>query len=410
MKKEKILMLQELLVTQMNHWILFLLAVSVMGVIGTSRPVLWKWAVCSLLPLFFGIVRRFSNHFLVFVISHVLPVVFVIMVPSDALVEKIALALMVIGYVAYSFYLRVMTEERLDGVLHPAAAVGIAGLGILLQHYQGIQDWESYYVPPLIIFLGLYFVQLYLEQYQHFMIVNDSSKGQIPEKEMFRSGIMLVVFFSAAVMVVLLLTSDIGWVGQITSVLKAILIWLIRLLVRGKETTEEVPIEEQEVVTKQDTGWMPVEDAEPSMFWIILEKIVIVLVYALMIAICIGAIYALVTYLYKRFSQILNKEEDEPEEVMDVREKCEVERFRKERKPLFEFLSTRERIRRMYKKEVWASRMQLVADGSPAFLKRLTARECGQVMERESLAQVYEKARYSEEECTSEDIRKAKEK
>ena len=63
----------------------------------------------------------------------------------------------------------------------------------------------------------------------------------------------------------------------------------------------------------------------------------------------------------------------------------------------------------MYKKEVWAARMQLVKDQSPALLKRMTAKECGEAMEREGLAKAYEKARYSEEECTGEDIRRAKE-
>lgn len=409
MKKEKVLMLQELLVTQMNHWILFLLAITVLGIIGADKPVLWKWAVCSLVPLLFAIVRRYSNHFLLFLVSHLLPVAFVIMVPSVAWMEKAALVLLISGYVAYSFYLRIKTEERLDVALNPAAAVGMVGIGLLLQHYQGIQEWESYYVLPIIIFLGLYFIQLYLEQYLHFMIVNDSSKGRIPEKQMFRSGITLVIIFSAAVMVVLLLTSDIRWVGEIASALKMILIWLLRLLIKGREVTEEVPMEEQEVVPKQDTGWMPVEDAEPSMFWLILEKIVIVLVYVALIALCLWAIYALVTFLYNRFQHTLDKENDEPDVVSDVREKCEVERFRKERKPLFEFLSTRERIRRMYKKEVWAARMQLVKDQSPALLKRMTAKECGEAMEREGLAKAYEKARYSEEECTGEDIRRAKE-
>ena len=53
--------------------------------------------------------------------------------------------------------------------------------------------------------------------------------------------------------------------------------------------------------------------------------------------------------------------------------------------------------------------MQLVKDQSPALLKRMTAKECGEAMEREGLAKAYEKARYSEEECTGEDIRRAKE-
>ena len=410
MKKEKILMLQELLVTQMNHWILVLVPVTILGVIDAKRPVLWKWALCSMVPFLFSIVRRYSNHFLVFLISHVLPLAVLMMLPFEDWIEKAALVLMVTGYAVYSFYLRIKTEERLDEGMPPAVAVGIAGIGLLLQHYQGIAEWESYYVPPIIIFLGVYFVELYLEQYIHFMIVNESSKGRMPEKQMFRSGISMVIVFAVVVMIILLLTSDLGWAGDIASALKMLLIWLLKLLPKGEKETAQVEVVEQEMAAKGDMGLIQAEDTEPSVIWLVLEKVVIVLACVLLIAICLAAIYALVRFLYDRFKQTLDKEAEELDEVNDVREKCEVEHFRKERKPIFEFLSTRERIRRMYKKEVWAARMQLVKDGSPAFLKRLTPKECGESMQREELARVYEKARYSQEECTAGDIKRAKEK
>ena len=44
-KKERIIMIRELLVTQMTHWLLFLLAVTVLGLTGAREPVIWKWAV-----------------------------------------------------------------------------------------------------------------------------------------------------------------------------------------------------------------------------------------------------------------------------------------------------------------------------------------------------------------------------
>ena len=411
MKKERIIMIRELLVTQMTHWLLFLLAVTVLGLMGAKEPVIWKWAVLSLVPYVLFLIRRYSDHFLVFLGSHMVPILLLGVVPYMDLAEKIAFYVCVIGYVAYSFYLRARTEDRLNGVINPIAGVGMAAGCRLFQHYQGIPEWEKYYVAPVVAFLCFYFIQLYLEQYQHFLIVNDSSTGHIPEKAMFRSGVSLVSLFSVGASVLLLLTSDVGWVGRIATVLKKILIWVLRLLFSGEsEGIEDEILPEKTTPQRQDQGMFPVEDAEPALIWVILEKIVMIAMAVAFAALIVWAIYSLIKFLHDRFQGRILFDQEEAENVTDVREKCEVERHQKEKRSVFSFLSTKERIRRIYKKEVWAGRWQLVKDGSPSFLKRLTAKECGDGLSRVSLAEVYEKARYSKGECTSEDIRRAKEK
>lgn len=412
MSKEKVLFLREILITQMNHWVLFMIGVTVMGVIQTDPPVMWRWAAYSLVPLLLFLVRRYSDHFVLFMGSHLLVAAGMFLLSGEAFVEKIMLLLCVVYYLCLSFYLRVKSEDRLDNAWNPMAAVIIGGICTLLQHYQGIQEWESYYIAPVVVFLGMYFVQMYLDQYLNFMVVNNSNKGRIPEKAMFRSGISLVTMFSMGAIVILFMASGVGWFGQITAWLKAVLIWLLRLLFSGKGAVEEEEIiAEQEQTPVQRDEFMPVEDAEPSLFWVIMEKVLMVAMAIALVALCIFVIYKLITFLRDKFNLSLKKEAAQIEdEVNDVREKCEVERKAKEKRAPFEFLSTRERIRRLYRKEVWAQRMQLVTDGSPSFLKLLTAKECGQKMERAPLAQSYDKARYSDQECTAEDVRKAKER
>lgn len=410
MKKERIIMIRELLVTQMTHWLLFLLAVTVLGLVGAKEPVIWKWAVLGLVPYILFLVRRYSNHFLVFMGSHIALILLLTVISYVDLAEQIAFYVCVIGYVAYSFYLRVRTKERLTGVINPIAAVGAAGGFRLFQHYQGIPEWERYYVAPVIIFLCFYFIQMYLEQYQHFLIVNDSSTGHIPEKAMFRSGVSLVGLFSVGVSVLLLLTSDVGWVGRIANMLKNILIWVLRLLFRGGGEEVEEILPQETTTQKQNQGMMPMEEAEPALIWVILEKLVMIAMAVAFAALIIWAIYSLIKFLHDRFQGRILFDQEEPENVTDVREKCEVERRQSKKRSFFGFLSTKERIRRIYKKEVWAGRWQLAKDGSPEVLRRLTAKECGEGLSRADMAQVYEKARYSQEECTSEDIRRAKEK
>ena len=410
MKKERIIMIRELLVTQMTHWLLFLLAVTVLGLVSAKEPVIWKWAVLGLVPYLLFLVRRYSNHFLVFMGSHIALILLLTVIPYVDLAEQIAFSVCVIGYVAYSFYLRVRTEERLTGVINPIPGVGAAAVFRLFQHYQGIPEWEKYYVVPVILFLCFYFLQMYLEQYQHFLIVNDSSTGHIPEKAMFRSGVSLVSLFSVGAAILLLLTSDVGWVGRIATVLKNILIWVLRLLFRGGGEQAEEILPQETATRKQDQGMMPMEEAEPALIWVILEKLVMIAMAVAFAALIIWAVYSLIKFLHDRFRSRIVTHEEELENTTDIREKCEIERRRSKKHSFFGFLSTKERIRRIYKKEVWTGRWQLEKDGSPDVLGRLTAKECGDVLARNRLAQVYEKARYSQEECTSEDIRRAKEK
>ncbi len=410
MKKERIIMIRELLVTQMTHWLLFLLVVTVLGLVGAREPVIWKWAVLGLVPYLLFLIRRYSNHFLVFMGSHIAFILLLTVIPYVDLAEQIAFYVCVIGYVAYSFYLRVRTEDRLTGVINPIAGVGAAAVCRLLQHYQGIPEWEKYYVVPVILFLCFYFIQMYLEQYQHFLIVNDSSTGHIPEKAMFRSGVSLVSLFSVGAAILLLLTSDVGWVGRIATVLKNILIWVLRLLFRGGGEAVEEILPQETPHRKQDQGMMPVEEAEPALIWVILEKLLMIAMAVAFAALIIWAVYSLIKFLHDRFRSRIVTGEEELENTTDIREKCEIERRQSKKHSFFGFLSTKERIRRIYKKEVWTGRWQLAKDGSPDVLRRLTAKECGVGLARNRLAQVYEKARYSQEECTSEDIRRAKEK
>ena len=129
-----------------------------------------------------------------------------------------------------------------------------------------------------------------------------------------------------------------------------------------------------------------------------------------LIAFIIFALYKLVITLHKWFSQRSDRsvEREEEDNLGDVREKCETDKRKKERKSPFAFLSVRERIRRVYKKDVWARRNFIVKEGDPRALSLMTAKEAGDKLERPALAESYEKARYSNEECTAEDLRRAK--
>lgn len=411
MKKGSIILLQGLMVCQMNHWILYLIPLTLAGLCGFEKPVFIGWLLMSLIPMLYCVIRRFSNGFWLFLLSHLAGTVSVYFLPSGNWVEKVMQILIAVVYLIYSFYLRLKTEDRLEHSIHPCMAVVISGGGLLFQKFEGTQAWDEQYVLALIFFLGLYMVHIYLEQYVYFLRVNDINKGRIPEKAMFQSGFRLILVFVGMIVGLLFLTSGVGWVGQITKMLKNILFWILHLLFKKQEQlTEEPVIGQNEPMVNNNAEFMPMEPAETFWLWIVLEKIYTAAVFIAAAFVLIKLLQALYRFLYNKFHESVELWNQAPEEgIIDIREKCEVERVKRKVLPsLSGFLSVKERIRRIYKKEVWSSRLILAESGDARLLERMTARECAEKLDKKRLAEVYEKARYSSETCSSEDIKIAK--
>ena len=411
MKKGNVMLILGLMVCQMNHWIIYFFPLTLIGLCGFEKPLLISWIVLSLVPMLYCVIRRRTNGFAMFVLSHLVPVGLVYFLPVNSWLEKAMIMLVAMVHLIYSVYLRLKTEDRLEHAIHPCVAVGAAGVGLMFQKFQGTQEWNEQYVLIVIFFLALYLIRTYLEQYLYFLVVNDINKGRIPEKAMFRSGLKYVTTFVAAVVGILFLTSGIGWVGQIAKLLKNILFWILHTLFKPQEQLTEEPIVEQNELTVDSGGeeMMPT-GGETFWLWVVLEKIYIAVVYIATVVVIIWLLYTLIRFLYRKFHETIALFNEEPEEGMrDIREKCEVEKVKKTLQlSLPGFFGVKDRIRRIYKKEVWNSRLMLAEGGEPTLLARLTAKECGAKLEKPDLAEMYEKARYSQEDCTAEDVKKAK--
>lgn len=406
MDQERITAFRELLVTQMNHWALYPLVMTAAGLTDMEYIPLWQWILCSLAPFVFFFVRRYTNGFLMLALSHAGMWICFWLLPSPNLIMKAALQVFLTCYLIYSLFLRIARRDRLDGSMHPGMTLGITAAALMLLHYHGQKRWDIYYVITLILCMGLHFLHYYLEQYLRFLVVNDSSAGHIPEKEIFRSGIGLAALYTAAGMVILLLTADIGWLGKIAGFFKMLLVWLLKLLPRGfgEDDVSETP---QKAAAER--GFTPpLENQEPFWLWELMEKLLLAAFFLLLAAVVLWGIWKLVQFLAARFRTSLKIESTELKTVRDVREKCGIERRKSDKTPFFSFLTVQDRIRRIYKKKIWSSRFELEGDGNAEALKILTARECCGRLKAQSLSQVYEKARYSNETCTAEDIKKAK--
>lgn len=404
MKKEWIQILREFLVTQMNHWVLFTPMAMIMGLAYSARPVLWEWGLCGLLPFLFFFFRVFLDHFWSFSLAHLLSLAGVFLLPGANQTEMWLLRILAAGYVLRSYHIRFRGEKQAEEGIFPLLGVGLSGVCLWATSAHGPAGWENYFVIPLILFLAFHFIRFYMEHYLRFLTVNDSSAGYIPRREIFRSGMRLVLMFTLTGALVLAAVSNTYWLSGLAGWLKGLLIGILRWLFAGRGVEEE-PEEllPQEDMVPDQNPFADLETAEPSMFWIILQRIFVTIFTVLVIVALVMALRYLVLILIARFRRRPEVHEEEEEDVVDVREKCKVVRP-KRKIPPFLFLQPRERIRRIFQKRVRAGRERILGKRHRSRLEYLTSGECADGLDQKLLAVIYDKARYSEEECTMEDV------
>ena len=411
MNQQKIIIARNLLITQMNHWIVFTIGITILGLTGSGKPDMLRWILLSLFPFFLFLIRRYTNKFLPFVAWNLLAAAVMLPILYGALIPTIVYLVYLAGYLIISAANRLRTEDRLDRMMSPIASVVVPALMLALMNYQKMEGWDLYYILPLVIFLGIYFLIYYIEHYLHFLIVNESSAGHMPEKEIFRSGLKLVIIYAAAGVLILLATANIGWLAGILRQLKNVLVWFLRLLFSLFGTDSEEITELEEVPLEEQSGGMELPEAgETFWLWQVLEYVFAFALVCALIALVVYGFVKLVKFLKARFGQSLFGEDAiKNDNSKDVREQCEIERSGGNRRNLFSlFLSPEQRVRKLYKKRILEGSNVLKEAGLHKDLNVCTVGECSGRLGIDELAGVYEKVRYSGEECTMSDVKAAK--
>lgn len=436
MKHSKIYLLQELLVVQLNNLIIYPLALTFVilfkSLVAPVRPSLTLWILCGfLLPIFY-IARCRAKNFVSFMAMHVAVLAGIILlcqchslIPLAMIqslengVNRVMLIATFIGFTCYSVYLRL--HQTTDSETMPMPfAVGVAAVALFLQHYQDFDEWDAYYRFTLILVFVLYFIHYYVKEYLNFLIVNASSTGVLPEKEIFRSGIRLAGIYTLLVAVLLLITSQITLLKEFLERLRQIIYNIIRFIFSHfpqQESVSEVFTEER--VSGDGLAGLP-EGGEPSIIWNILGVIAFVAIILVVLVSIYKAILKAIAYVKQAMAQSVRTHEKEMTDIHnDVREKCEKTRNRKQKqsRELFGFLDAKERIRRIYKKKAAAYKPVILSEEEAKSKKRFTpeklnfytAREMEQEMQAEAFSGIYEKARYSNETCTGQDVKLMKE-
>lgn len=415
MNIKKIKIASEILTEQMNHWLLFPLVLTVMGILreafGIGDPSVLLWMACSLFPLIFFLLRCKIRHLIPLIFLHLAMVLPALLLPDRYLAEKILCIVCGLGYALYSLILRLKQDALYSDVIQLPIGIVLSAAAAWLQHSQGTRDWDAYYCFTLIGVIALYLMISYIDRYLDFLTLNQSSAGFLPAREMFQSGMGLAVGYTLLGVGILFLSSQFEWLAGILQPLKQLLIRFLRFLfshLPEPEPEGEIPVQETPPRGQMEGDMLP-EPSAPFWLWQVLETIVMILFIGAVVFGIVVLTLKLIRLIRKHLVLGMFQQKTQVEDAVDFREKCELEkRTGKKRQHLFNLLSSRERIRKLYQKKILSS-AEKMPDTDKSRLDIYTAREWEPRLETDGMAEIYEQARYSNREMTSADVRKMKE-
>ena len=125
----------------------------------------------------------------------------------------------------------------------------------------------------------------------------------------------------------------------------------------------------------------------------------------LLIALALFCIYRIAVKILSLFNLKLNRPDIMVDDVVtDVRESCDKTKLKSSKKRSFKlFLTPAEKVRREFKRTAKEKVYRICKSGDPGQLSYKSAGECASAVKRSEIAEIYDRARYSDYEITEKD-------
>lgn len=368
--------------------------------LAAALPLLPLW----LIPLLLVFVRQYVKNFFLFALCHLVWIGYLFL--PLALIPKLLAGAYLILTVAYS-YVRKYTGRGED-LSMGALFLGCGSL-IFLYFLAGFLDLQAirpYLVGLAVAQILIFFVSLHILNVNETLYNVGDMMSQPAEKlRRFNGKIaaMYLVIVAAIMLLAVVLRLDVvfTWIGRGAL---ALLRLLVSLLDRGEEMGEISEEFKLEVDSPQSDA-APPAGGEPFILWIILEKILI-------IAFCVGVIVG-IAYLLYRFYKAFNKNSVQELATEEFTESSAfVEKEKRSPRPKGRLrdalqMTPEKKIRRLYFHKI--SRFMKKGDRiKPANTPVEIERALRDQENLQALTRVYQKARYSDEPITKEEVGEVK--
>lgn len=381
-----------------------------------QQPALWKYAVLSVFPFVFYLIRRYVKSLVLFFVLHigwaVVPIFF-----AGNTAEWIIFILYSAVFFAVSVYFKMTRPTPEDGVLF-VAMTAILAVVAYFSAMSGGGEKAAGIIAVLAVVYVIYFMTFeYLTGYINYIKNNEVSNQSIPKQHIFKTSVSALVGFLTLFLgfAILLIKKNYlaNLVYKIRELIERFLRWLFSFAPEPME--QGTAVEETEAIEQMHEMGENVEQVYhlPPEIAELIDRIVTIGAYVIA-----GATVIFVTYgIFRAIVEVFKiKRDDNEEEVVLVKEKVVRIKNRKAEKAVREKQSSKEKkIRKMYEDLVWKKNIGPKPDKAEKEnvmnrLKHQTPKQqCRYMDSGEAIRKMYEKARYSGREVTGNDVKAMKE-
>ena len=377
----------------------------------------------GLLPVFYYIVRKSCRRFGGFFLLHLLPVVLFLSRYQGNLFWKIWVIFVMLCLFMISFGKKIRSDEMGMDVMFPVAFGVLILVLYLVDQKQGEGTCEDFLFYVLVLFLVGYLAHYFLDRFIYYIEMNNRTTENIPAGSVFCSSAALAGGFLAFTGTLIMFGAKGEMLGRIGAAIYQTVIMALRFLFSmPKGGQEEAEI--SEILPEsgdQAMPWAEMEAVEPSVFLKILEKILGIVMVAMLTVLLLAAVVKLVRFIREIFLRKraeLGILEEAWQDRVEKLVRHEGPGKKKEQANLWEKVkkaaSPEERIRRIYKKEIQKrvavfegkEKEKLTVSSTPReWCRILFSEKEGAALE---FAALYEKARYGHLCCGGEDVKRAR--
>ena len=401
------------LATQLNYIPALLVVFAVYYGILKQEPVLWKYALLAFVPFGFYIIRVYVKKLVLFFALHIGWAVLPLFL-ADNIAEMIFGILFGVVFGGVSIYFKVAKNQTEDSILFSAMTCIIAIISYFSTLSGGGENAAGKIAGMAIIYVVYYMIYQYITGYLNYIKNNEVSNQSIPKQHIFKtSASALVGFLSLFIGFALLLVKGnifADFIYKIGDWIKRFIIWLLSFAPEAMEQGEAVE-EATEAVENLDRFGENVEAVNklPPEIVELIDKIVTVGAYIISGVAVLLFTYALFRAIVEAFKV---KREVNEEEVVLVKEKVtRVKRGQQAKKEREKQFSKDKKIRKLYEDLIFKKTVTGTTDKieKKQLLKKLkyqTPKEqCRYIKKKDIIHGLYEKARYSGNEITKEEVR-----
>lgn len=269
-------------------------------------------------------------------------------------------------------------------------------------HLEHLKSFMYYFTFAYMIMIILYTNSKHLDHY----LKEKKEVSNFPGHQIIHTNRVMISIFTGITALCFFLLPFTGLerlLSQIGNQFLALLRWLIHLLL-PKDTPEEEIMEETEAATEAQQPLFSSDEHAPEWLTQLLQILLNILLILAVLALLAGIIY-LIYQLFQRFYQPPHENDDQQEFIKEEHNFITRIRPQQDDSPLWFSFHPNAYIRKKYKKTIQKSsksNSDIPTSYTPTELEHYA--NLDETNETTTLHNLYEKARYSRQGCTKEDV------